>query len=673
MKRLQLLSILMTVAFGLQAQNVINHYAKASLNATLRLAWTTDNYGTIQWQTSKDKGQTWTDISGATDSEYTVKAPASGDAYYRVIVNGDEACEPFVETHILKIVTFNVNLVSQTYNSATFEISGLNIPGNDIVEYGCCYNFSGLNRTYTSMPRQVLGQSLPEGDTFEVTCNGLQPSQSYSVRVYFKTTDGSVIYGPGKLVQTTSGVEWSSEGWTLTKNSVRVRFQYSGYSGSAPQRTFEFGTTGNMKAYSTTPVAGKANTFQSALISNLEPCTDYIARLTTTLDGEEQVIEKVIRTRTDYSSYEVDKTVKPVKHRIQWNRTRTQLNPDNIQAEYPRMLRISKDTILLAYHGGDGTSGATDHWLNIYLQRSTDNGQTWSAPEKLMDKSRTFTSHNWYRFCNPELVKLQNGWILMSFIGNANPETNANCQVLVCISKDGGRTWGDPITVMRGRCWEPMIVQLPGGELELLVSSEAAWYQSGGEVHQEIRCARSTDNGLTWTTDIRACYYPNQRDGMPVVINMQGNQGLLFSIETPTSNINPSLVHRDLDGEWDANEWDTRYDDDRWVNTNLQGACAPYILQLPTGEIVMCAHQAQSGSVWQTCRSAVSIGDSSGHNFGSRTIPFASLPSGQGAYYCQLFLKDPTHIWLVITHSIYSGTTCTKNTVEYIEGTIVQQ
>ena len=61
----------------------------------------------------------------------------------------------------------------------------------------------------------------------------------------------------------------------------------------------------------------------------------------------------------------------------------------------------------------------------------------------------------------------------MQFIGNANPETNPNCQVFVSISKDNGNTWGDPITVGRGRCWEPQIVQLPGGELELLVSSEA--------------------------------------------------------------------------------------------------------------------------------------------------------------------------------------------------------
>lgn len=672
MKKYALLLLVLTLTAGLQAQSLVNHYVKASLNATLRLAWTPDNYGTIQWQSSADQGQTWTDISGANSAEYTVKAPARGAVYYRVVVNGDEACEPFVQTHVLNVVSFNVNLAETYATSAVFTVSGLDIPASEVVEYGVCYNYSGLNRTYTSMQRQAIGKQLPEGDSFEVTCEGLLPSKSYSLRLYFKTKDGSLVYGPGKLVQTLAGLEWTTEDWTITKNAVRARFQLSGYFGATPTMKFEFGQPGNMKTYTTSAVTGKTMVWQSASITGLQPATDYIARVTATVDGEEQVIEKTVRTWTDYSTYEVDNTVKPVKHRIRWGTRRTQLNPDNMKAEYPRLLRLNDNELLLAYHGGDGAS-TNDYWQNIYLQRSYNNGVTWTAPEKYMDKSRTFTTNNWYRFCNPELVKLQNGWVVMSFIGNANPETNDNCQVFVTISKDGGYTWGDPITVMRGRCWEPMIVQLPGGELELLVSSEAAWWQKNNGDNQEIRCARSTDNGQTWTSSIRACYFPGQRDGMPVVVNMQGNQGLLFSIETPTSNINPSLVHRSLVQEWETGEWDGVQDDRRWINTNLQGGCAPYMIQLPTGEIVMCAHQNQNGDVWQTCRSSVSIGDSSGHNFTARTLPFSSLPRGEGAYYCQLFLKDPTHIWLIITHSTYNGTTNTKNVIEYIEGTITER
>ncbi|MBQ8046479.1 MAG: exo-alpha-sialidase [Prevotella sp.] len=673
-RRLYILIAFAACAIAMQAQNTYHHYAKSAANVTLQLNWKTDNYGTIQWQRSQDQGTTWTDLSNAVKPSYTFKAGNSGTYYYRVVVNGDEACEPIAETHVISVANFTTTLVQAYSTSALFEISGLNIPAEDIADYGFAVNYNGLSRTFSSMPRTSEGSTIPGGETFEMTCKNLLPNRNYSVRVYFKTRDGSLILGTGKLVKTTIGLEWSTEDWVITKNTVRPRFLLSGNVGSTPQMKFEFGTKDHMQTYSVSAVSGSTDVYQTATIRGLKPSTDYIARVTTDIDGEEQVIEKTVRTMTDYSTYEVDEDVVSPTHRITWDAKRTliQLNPSNIQAEYPRMIRISSDSLLLAYHGGDGSGKGVDHWLNIYLQRSTDNGKTWSDPEKIMDKTKTWTTNGWYRFTNPELIKLQNGWIVMTFTGNANPETNQNCQVLVMISKDGGNTWGDPITVMRGRTWEPMIVQLPGGELELFVSSEAAWWNNGSASNQEIRFARSTDNGLTWTESQRASYNPNARDGMPVGVVLQGNKGVLFSIESPGTSYTPSLLHRNLNGEWESGEWDHVQDSERWVNTNLQGGCAPHMIQLPTGEIVMAAHLSQAGSVWQTCRSQVSIGDNTGHNFTSRTVPFPTsvMPTGQGAYYSSLFLKDETTIWLIISHSTYDGTTCVNNKIEYLEGKI---
>ena len=676
MKKLKayFLIALLAVAVNVSAQRSVTHYAKASLNTTLNLHWNTSNYGTVQWQQSKDQGATWTDIANATSPAYTFKTGTSGETWLRVVVNGDEACQPYTETHIVKVVNFNVTLEETAAFGATFSVSGLNIPASEIVEYGFCANYNALGRAYTSMPRTAIGTTLPEGDPFEVTCEGLLPAKSYSVRIYFKTADGSIVWGPGKIAKTLPGIEWDTEDWAISKNSITPRFKVSGYTGAAPQMRFEFGTEGNMQTYSTAAVSGKTMTFRTAPLRSLQPGTQYIARVWADLDGDEQMIEKTVCTLPDYSTYPVDNTVTPASHRIVWQNARTpiQLNPDNIQAEYPRVLRVSADTLLLTYHGGDGTGRGVDHWHNICLSRSTDNGQTWSAPEKLMDYTKTWT-HNWFRFCNPEMVKLQNGWILMTFGGNGNPETNENCEVLVMISKDGGQTWGDPITVMRGRTWEPMIVQLPGGDLELLVSSEAAWWQTSSQGPQEIRSARSTDNGQTWTTSTRASYNPGMRDGMPVAVNLQGNKGVLFSIECPGSAVTPSLLHRNLDDTWESSDWNRIEDSERWHNTNIEGGCAPHMIQLTTGEIVMAAHLSQNGDVWQTCRSQVSIGDNTGHNFGNRTIPFSYMPRGQGAYYASLFQKDEDTIWLIISHSTYDGTTCTKNTVEYIEGKIVER
>jgi len=147
---------------------------------------------------------------------------------------------------------------------------------------------------------------------------------------------------------------------------------------------------------------------------------------------------------------------------------------------------------------------------------------------------------------NPEMVKLQNGWIVMSVTANGNPETNDNCHVMVVISKDGGETWGDPIIVGRGRTWEPMVIQLPNGELELFVSSEAQWWGTGTTIPQEILFARSTDNGETWTAFKRAAYSPDRRDGMPVAMVLKGNKGVLFAIEMVNDNGwgSPTFVKR---------------------------------------------------------------------------------------------------------------------------------
>ena len=352
-----------------------------------------------------------------------------------------------------------------------------------------------------------------------------------------------------------------------------------------------------------------------------------------------------------------------------WNTTLKQISPVGLKTEYPRIIRVNADTLLCAYHGG-----ANDFWVNIYLQKSYDNGVSWTNPTILLDKENSTLGQSYWRFTNPEMIKLKNGWIIMSVTANGNPETNNNCHVMVMVSKDGGETWGDPTIMGRGRTWEPMIVQLPNGELELYVSSEAQWWGLSGTVNQEILYARSTDNGETWTELKRASYSPDRRDGMPVAIVMKGNKGVLFSIEIVNDNGwgSPTFVRRALNEEWDATPWDNVNTAKRWdVPMNAYGG-APYTVQLPTGEIIVTAH-ANGRSVWQTSYPRIVIADSNGKLFSTPTIPITNLPALQGLYYNSLFLKDANTIWLVMTNALYAadGTTRLKGEIKYIEGKIV--
>lgn len=658
---------MMSVSPVLKADRTVS-YARSGQNVTLDLQWGADNYGDISWQISTDNGATWNNVAGATSPVYTFKVTAP--TLCRAVVKGDPSCPEIVDEREIKLVTFDSEVVTVGPYSAELEISKPDFQGAEIVEYGYTAALQGVGRTYSILPRTKVGDKLPDGDTFTINCNGLLPKTQYSVRPYFVTADGSMIFGAGKLATTIEGIAFDTEDWIIEKDRVKVPFSVSGTTGT-PELWF-----GKDRASLTKQSVSRAGTgkYVSAEIRGLTPGTDYLAVVKATVNGEEMELEKTVRTWSDYSTFTVDETVKPVSHVVEWDRAKKLvcLTPEELQVEYPRMCRVDENKILLTYHGG-----STDHWQNSYLRKSYDNGKTWSEPVTIYNILNAFHGCKYHRICNPEMTRLQNGWIILTVVANGNPEGNTNSKVLACISKDGGETWGDPIIVGRGRTWEPQVVQLPNGELELLVSSEATWWDTQRDnMFQEILSTRSTDNGQTWTTYKRASYKHGARDGMPVAVVMQGNKGVMFVEESVNGNIAPSLVHRPLDGEWDTAPWDEVNDDNRWHTSLNRYAGAPYMIQLPTGEFLIMAHTNQTGDVWQTNRPQVIMADNTGHNFKYSRLPLSGntpLAAGTGAYYNSFFLYDNDTVWLLITKAVYDGQTRKESDVMVLEGKIVER
>lgn len=664
------LALVSFVCQGIVAQTI--GYGRMNMNTTISLDWNADNYGKIQWQTSTDGGKTWTAIDGATSPDYVFKL--TGDAWYRVCVDGDEACDPFLSVQQIKALNFSIDVLSQSTNAIEVEVSDLDLKDAKVKEYGYCINQLNLSRNYSEMYRVKIGDALPEGDGFTFTCKDLKPDVKYALRVYLLTEDGSLLFSAAKTPQTLPGIIWSAEDWVIGKDRLQLKFELPG-GGSLLERpaiTLKFGKNENELKEISYSKDAKDHHYSSELLTGLTPGTEYLAVLEALIDGEEVTLKKVVKTWSDYSALVKDTDVKPATHTIKWNyKELTRISPVGLQAEYPRVIRTDGDTLLCAYHGGS----QGDYWVNIYLQQSYDNGRTWKEPVVLMNKEKASIGNNYWRFTNPELIKLKNGWILMSFTANGKPEVNDNCHVMVMLSKDNGKTWGDPTIMGRGRTWEPMIVQLPNGELELYVSSEAAWFPTNGSLPQEIVYSRSTDNGETWTKLERASFTPNCRDGMPVATVLQGNMGIIYSIEVIGGN-GPSIVKRDLDGEWDQTPWNGQDSDKRWKLGEISGGGAPYMIQLPTGEVVVSAHKDQVG-VWQTSRPKIIVGDNTGHNFGTAVSPIPRsstvMEKNDGAYYNSLFLKDNETVWLVITHSRYDGDTRVLGEIMYMEGTIIDK
>lgn len=669
MKSLYILALALASALTASAADRQVCYARANQNVTFKLDWGADNYGTIQWQMSNDKGTTWTDINGANQPTFTARATTP--VLYRAVVTGDPSCPAIQAERELRLVNVNstVDVLGPDY--VEINVTAGDLKDADVVEYGFTATLSGLNRSYTILPRNKVGESLPSEGKFTMKCTGLAPATGYSIRPYFKTADGSIVYGGGKAVNTLGGIKFDSEDWIIEKTSVQVPFSIPSSPENNPKIEFWFGKdASSLKQYNIENLGDFK--YRSELITGLTPFTKYVAVVKTELDGVPYEITKDVTTWSDYSNVEVDKTVKPVSHVVEWDNSKLVcLTPEVLQVEYPRMCRIDENKILLTYHGG-----ASDHWQNSYLRKSYDNGKTWTDPVEIYNVSGQFYGNGYHRICNPEMTKLANGWVILTVVANGNPEGNNNTKVFACLSKDGGETWSDPIIVGRGRTWEPQVVQLPNGDIELLVSSEAYWWDHQRDnLFQEILSTRSTDNGETWTTYKRASYKPGARDGMPVSVVMQGNKGVLFIEESVNGNIPPSLQFRTLDGEWDTADWDGVEDDQRWL-TNLNNyAGAPHMIQLPTGEFLIMAHTNQSGSVWQTNRPQVVMADNTGHNFKYKKVPLAGsvLPSECGAYYNSFFLYDNDTVWMLFTKAQYKGSTRVESDVMMMEGKIVEK
>lgn len=410
MKKLYILALTAAISLSASARTV--SYARANQDVTFDLHWGPDNYGDIQWQTSTDGGNKWTNIRNATKPVFTVK-PANA-SLYRAVITGDPSCPPIIDEREIRTVNFTSEIITSQPYSIEMEISPADLAELDIVEYGFTSMLNGVSRTYTIVPRHKVGETLPsKEESFTIECDGLTPNTTYSLRAYFVTSDGSMIYGPGKIGKTAPGVYFDSEDWTIEKNTLRIPVRAAGLTDAPTIQLFFGADRDNLKEYRLT----QNGELYTASIRGTKAGAKYLCVVKGEADGQEFEIEKSVTTMSDYSSFDVDNTVKPVSHTVEWNRTipLRNLTPETKQVEYPRMCRVDENKILLTYHGG-----TSDHWQNSYLRKSYDNGKTWTEPVELYNITGEFYGNRYWRICNPEMTRLANGWIILTVIANGN-------------------------------------------------------------------------------------------------------------------------------------------------------------------------------------------------------------------------------------------------------------
>lgn len=354
--------------------------------------------------------------------------------------------------------------------------------------------------------------------------------------------------------------------------------------------------------------------------------------------------------------------VDPKLLRIVWDTTTLRLVA---AGGYARMIELKNGELITVYAASNG---------NTEIMRSFDGGNTWSAPIVVAQRKGDV------RMDAPDILLLKNGNLMVCYNprpSSRNRDSTKHFAISIALSDDGGNTWKDDRllyeagTVFKDGCWEPSLLQLPSGELQLFFSNEGIYTTSD---EQNISLLRSFDGGKTWTTTPEIISFrKGSRDGMPVPLYLPEKKELLFSIEdNGFSNFKPYIIRSTLKNNWhgtvDAASTNRGYALQDSLPAQVY-AGAPYLRRLSNGNTVLSYQSTQFRPGPHDVRHAemvVAIGNAEGRQFTNASVPFIIPQNATALWNSIAVLKDDTIVALTSTNA-YHG----KGEVWMIKGRVV--
>jgi len=341
--------------------------------------------------------------------------------------------------------------------------------------------------------------------------------------------------------------------------------------------------------------------------------------------------------------------------KIDWDSLTRKISHEVYFAEYGRIRRINGDTLALIYHFGS----KHNEWDNIGFRKSTDNGKTWGTLQTLLSDTYPKRYHG---FSTPELIVLKNKWLVLAYSARGIPDDSLHNNLQVSISKDRGKTWSASRIIAYGRSWEPGMVQLSNGEIQLFFANEMITSKNAkGRPEQKILMCRSTDNGNHWSKPKQVAFTKNARDGMPVPFLLHNNKGIIFLVEAVENKNSPEIIWSSSKANWNYKSIATTENGRRWYGAiNPIWGGAPSLVQLKTGATLI-AMQTEGGRKidryknWKKNTIVVLVGNNIAQNFNNLSWPYPNLPINEGHYFSSLFLKDEETIALVSTYNYPDG------------------
>ena len=285
----------------------------------------------------------------------------------------------------------------------------------------------------------------------------------------------------------------------------------------------------------------------------------------------------------------------------------------------------------------DGRLMAVCESGGIKIAFSQDKGSTWGSATKIVSNPAGI------RECVPDLIQLSDGTIIVAY--NPRPTSPYSEERKFGIrckrSTDGGRTWSDEIFVndalhtFADGCWEPSMLQLPSGEVQLYFADEGPYTTNND---QQISMCRSFDGGQSWSAPQKICYRKGFRDGMPVPVLLKDQSEIVVIIEDNGwgyGDFFPTTVRTTLQNNWKNNYWVNATDPNREKTLNLNycptaTGGAPYLRVLPWGETVMSYQSTYNHNGKNQMR--VAVGNDQARDFKAMSVPFSIGDSEQGLW-----------------------------------------
>ena len=322
---------------------------------------------------------------------------------------------------------------------------------------------------------------------------------------------------------------------------------------------------------------------------------------------------------------------------------------------YARMIQLHDGRLACVYESSKG---------NVELVLSSDLGDTWDSPQIVFETKDNIS------MAVPEIVELSNHAVLV--VCNPRPrEPYSDARkfgVKVRKSTDECQSWQaeqliyEAQSIFENGCWEPSMVQFSNGELQLFFANEGIYTVSG---EQNISMIKSVDFGDTWSAEpVIVGFRKDRRDGMPVPLLLEDRQELLIAVEdNKTGEFKPSIYCEKTNNNWTdgfISGEDSRRTYQPLSNPfgNETYAGAPYLARLATGEVLLSYQSTwERSNKWDLSNMVVEIGDGSGREFGSRSVPFEISTTKSCLWNSLAVIGNNTPVALTSTNAFSANST----------------